>query len=52
MPVHSVPGRPGCYQWGGHGKVYCGEGAREKAGRQGAAAHAHGYGIKKRGPRR
>lgn len=51
MPVHSVPGRPGCYQWGGKGKVYCGgEGARKKAAEQGRAAYANGYrgGIKKR----
>lgn len=41
MPVHDRGG--GCYQWGDHGKVYCGKGAREKAARQGAAAHASGY---------
>jgi hypothetical protein len=42
MPVHPT-GTPGCFQWGGHGKVYCGRGAREKAGAQGRAAYAHGY---------
>jgi guanosine-3',5'-bis(diphosphate) 3'-pyrophosphohydrolase len=41
MPVHSR-GR-GCYQWGHHGKIYCGPGARKKAERQGRAAYAHGY---------
>jgi|GEM_PF-2482076 len=41
MPVHHR-GR-GCYQWGRHGKVYCGLGARGKAERQGQAAFAGGY---------
>ena len=41
MPVRSK-GR-GCFQWGHHGKVYCGPGARQKAERQGRAAYAHGY---------
>jgi hypothetical protein len=41
MPVHSSGG--GCYRWGGHGKRYCGKGAKEKAAKQGAAAYAHGY---------
>ena len=36
----------GCYQWGSHGKVYCGPGARQKAERQGRAAYAHGYGMR------
>jgi hypothetical protein len=44
VPVHSR-GR-GCYQWGQHGKVYCGPGARQKAERQGRAAHARGYGLR------
>lgn len=41
MPVRPI-GR-GCFQWGHHGKVYCGPGARAKAERQGRAAHARGY---------
>lgn len=41
MPVRSLGG--GRYQWGHHGKVYSGRGARQKAERQGAAAYAHGY---------
>ena len=41
MPVRSK-GR-GCFQWGHHGKVYCGPGARQKAERQGRAAYSHGY---------
>jgi hypothetical protein len=40
MPVHPTKGG---YQWGGHGKVYRGPGAKAKAERQGAAAHASGY---------
>lgn len=43
MPVHAVPGKPGCYQWGGHGKVYCGPDAKKKAAAQGRAAYANGY---------
>ena len=41
MPIRSVGG--GCFKWGGHGKRYCGPGARKKAGRQAAAAHAAGF---------
>ena len=41
MPVH--PRGRGCFQWGRHGKVYCGPGARGKAERQGRAAFAGGY---------
>jgi hypothetical protein len=41
MPVHSTGG--GGYQWGGHGKVYKGKGAKTKAARQGRAAYANGY---------
>jgi hypothetical protein len=41
MPVHHRGG--GCYQWGSHGKVYCGRGAKQKAERQGRAAYFHGY---------
>lgn len=41
MPVHHRG--HGCYQWGHHGKVYCGRGARQKAERQGRAAYFHGY---------
>ena len=44
MPVHKAKGG---YQWGGHGKVYHGKGARAKAARQGRAAHASGYRGKK-----
>ena len=40
-PVHSVKG--GGMQWGGHGKVYRGKGAKAKAMKQGMAAHARGY---------
>lgn len=40
MPVHKEGSG---YQWGGHGKVYTGPGAKEKAAAQGAAAHANGY---------
>ena len=36
MPVHRV-GRD-CWQWGSHGKVYCGKGAKQKAERHGRAA--------------
>ncbi len=39
-PVHAVKGG---YQWGGHGKVYKGSGAKAKATAQGRAAHASGY---------
>ena len=28
MPTHPVAGRPGCYQWGNSGKIYCGAGAK------------------------
>lgn len=44
MPVHKVTknGKTG-YQWGQHGKVYTGAGAKEKASKQGQAAYAAGY---------
>lgn len=44
MPVHKCTrnGKSG-HQWGGHGKCYTGPGSAKKAGKQGAAAHAHGY---------
>lgn len=45
MPVHPADGG---YQWGSHGKVYRGKGARAKAAAQGRAAYAHGYRGKKR----
>lgn len=47
MPVHPTDGG---YQWGGHGKVYRGPGAKKKAEAQGQAAYASGYrgGGKKR----
>lgn len=45
MPVRKLKG--GGYQWGRHGKVYRGKGARAKAARQGRAAHARGYRGKK-----
>lgn len=44
MPIHSVAG--GGWQWGNHGKIYRGKGAKVKAGAQGRAAYANGY----RGP--
>ncbi len=49
MPVHKVVknGRTG-YQWGSQGKVYTGPGARERATRQGQAAHAAGYKTRKK----
>lgn len=37
MPVHRVKGG---YQWGKHGKVYKGKGAKAKAARQGRAVRA------------
>lgn len=40
MPVRKVAGG---YQWGRHGKVYRGKGAKAKAERQGRAARARGY---------
>jgi hypothetical protein len=45
MPVHKVHGANGKvgYQWGGHGKVYYGPGAEQKAAKQGQAAYANGY---------
>ena len=39
-PVHAAGGG---YQWGGHGKVYKGPGAKAKATAQGRAAYANGY---------
>jgi len=49
MPVHVVRknGKTVGYQWGSKGKVYRGKGAKSKAGKQGAAAHASGYKRKK-----
>ena len=55
MPVRTGKDVEGCYaRWGGHGAKYrytCGdkEGeqrAKDKAGKQGQAAHANGYGKK------
>jgi hypothetical protein len=52
MPIHTGSDSQGTYiQWGGHGKKYyygSGSGmtmseARSAAGRQAAAAYAHGY---------
>jgi len=40
MPVHK---KGSGYQWGGHGKVYTGPGAKAKAAAQGRAAYANGY---------
>jgi hypothetical protein len=40
MPIHQENGGE---QWGQHGKVYHGPDAKEKAEKQAAAAHAHGY---------
>ena len=41
MPIHKV-GKTG-EQWGNHGKVYKGPGAKKKAAAQAAAAYANGY---------
>lgn len=38
----SVKGKKGI-KWGNHGKCYTGKGASKKAGKQAAAAYAHGY---------
>ncbi|KKN14425.1 hypothetical protein LCGC14_0996250 [marine sediment metagenome] len=46
MPTRHLGG--GRYQWGKHGKVYRGKGARAKADRQGRAARASGYGKSKK----
>ncbi len=46
MPVH--PEGEG-FQWGSHGKVYKGKGAKAKAAKQGAAAYANGYKGKPKG---
>ena len=50
MPVQQGKDRKGkFYRWGGHGKKYyfsserTRKGAKTKAGKQGQAAHAHGY---------
>ena len=45
MPVVRVRGPNGRmgYRWGSSGRVYTGPGARERAARQGRAAHAAGY---------
>ena len=40
MPVKKSGGG---YKWGSKGKVYKGKGAKKKAQKQGAAAHASGY---------
>ena len=51
MPVHKVHtsnGKTG-YQWGGHGKVYIGPGAKQRAAKQGQAAYANGYKGKAKG---
>lgn len=40
MPVRKVGDG---YQWGHHGKIYYGPGAKEKAAKQGQAAYANGY---------
>lgn len=45
MPVRKVSGG---YQWGHHGKVYKGKGAKAKATAQGRAAYANGYKGKKK----
>lgn len=44
MPIHKVikNGKTG-YQWGKHGKVYYGSGAKKKAEAQAKAAYSHGY---------
>ncbi len=50
MPVRKV-GKD-CYQWGRHGKVYCGKGVKAKATKQGQAAYAAGYREPKKPARR
>lgn len=40
MPVHK---KKGGYQWGQHGKVYRGKGAKKKALKQARAIFASGY---------
>ncbi len=40
MPIHKEHGG---WEWGNHGHVYHGKNAKEKAEKQAAAAHAHGY---------
>ena len=45
MPVHKSNGG---WQWGTHGKVYKGKGAKKKAAAQGRAAYANGYRGKKK----
>lgn len=40
MPIHK---QGSGYQWGNHGKVYRGPGAKKKAEAQAAAAHANGF---------
>ena len=45
MPVHKVKSgsKTVGYQWGKHGKVYKGSGAKKKAIKQGVAAYFGGY---------
>jgi hypothetical protein len=49
MPVHKAGTKKDepCYQWGNQ-KVYCGQGAKGKAAKQGQAAYANGYKGKKK----
>lgn len=44
MPIHRAMtnGKAG-FQYGQHGKIYTGPGARERAARQAAAIHASGF---------
>ena len=41
MPIHKT--KSGGWQWGKSGKVYYGQGAKEKAEKQAKAAYANGY---------
>jgi hypothetical protein len=45
MPIKK---KESSYQWGGHGKVYHGKGAKKKAIKQMKAAYASGYKSKSR----
>lgn len=40
MPIVKCPGG---HKWGRHGHCYKGKGSAKKAGKQAAAAYAHGY---------
>ena len=49
MPVHKTTYKgKTAYQWGSHGKKYTGKEAKEKAEKQGIAAHSSGYREKRK----